>query len=591
MLNFNFQARKRPAEHSPQVPPTSNVPTFDAHTEAALHGYALEPTTTASAVHHDPSYPNLFELSTSNLDNDPIIHSAPPFQNQFDFSPMHVSPYPNGSYSSMYNAPGLAHTMGSAGQHSPSRSGLHSTATTPHELTDDRLYYTRNISYPSRPATFSQTAPMHINNGMPQPSYTMANQPTNSMYGTTARGPLMSYNPNAYAMQGNVNPTHIVHGQTPSLQQQHNENMFSFAPDSDNEDEDIAAFAESSMGTFDDMSHLNDTSMAPGGLSWDTSMNGHMGSFASRYGSMNASAQPHFGTNDVHDWNFGSRDGNGASSVSEIRNRGNDPRQQKIPRTISTPNAVSLPHLQGMSLGAQTSPNSPARTGFNTAASSRPPSPDGSKQGETNGQPTTCTNCYTQTTPLWRRNPEGNPLCNACGLFLKLHGVVRPLSLKTDVIKKRNRGGGPAPPINSRAAKAKSRNQSLSQVAVAATPSGMTSAPELESPRSATGSAGSRTTPTSSTTGKTGNVPIAPGPPKQISAAPVAALPSRSKIAGMGANLKRPRRQAKSISGSLAGRDTVMANAGDTGGLSRPLPVSAGATQSNPDWEWLTMSL
>ena len=31
-------------------------------------------------------------------------------------------------------------------------------------------------------------------------------------------------------------------------------------------------------------------------------------------------------------------------------------------------------------------------------------------------------------------------MCNACGLFLKLHGEVRPLSLKTDVIKKRNRG-------------------------------------------------------------------------------------------------------------------------------------------------------
>ncbi|KAI8138049.1 hypothetical protein BJV82DRAFT_673989 [Fennellomyces sp. T-0311] len=50
-----------------------------------------------------------------------------------------------------------------------------------------------------------------------------------------------------------------------------------------------------------------------------------------------------------------------------------------------------------------------------------------------------CTNCGTTTTPLWRRNPQGQPLCNACGLFLKLHGVVRPLSLKTDVIKKRNR--------------------------------------------------------------------------------------------------------------------------------------------------------
>jgi hypothetical protein len=54
-------------------------------------------------------------------------------------------------------------------------------------------------------------------------------------------------------------------------------------------------------------------------------------------------------------------------------------------------------------------------------------------------QSTQCYNCHTTTTPLWRRDPQGHPLCNACGLFLKLHGAVRPLSLKTDVIKKRNR--------------------------------------------------------------------------------------------------------------------------------------------------------
>ncbi|KAF7728444.1 hypothetical protein EC973_006124 [Apophysomyces ossiformis] len=50
-----------------------------------------------------------------------------------------------------------------------------------------------------------------------------------------------------------------------------------------------------------------------------------------------------------------------------------------------------------------------------------------------------CSNCDTQCTPLWRRNSKGEPLCNACGLFFKLHGTVRPRCLKTDVIKKRNR--------------------------------------------------------------------------------------------------------------------------------------------------------
>ncbi|MCJ1392611.1 hypothetical protein MMC18_005481 [Xylographa bjoerkii] len=50
-----------------------------------------------------------------------------------------------------------------------------------------------------------------------------------------------------------------------------------------------------------------------------------------------------------------------------------------------------------------------------------------------------CQNCSTSTTPLWRRDEIGSVLCNACGLFLKLHGRNRPLALKTDVIKSRNR--------------------------------------------------------------------------------------------------------------------------------------------------------
>lgn len=51
---------------------------------------------------------------------------------------------------------------------------------------------------------------------------------------------------------------------------------------------------------------------------------------------------------------------------------------------------------------------------------------------------TECSNCGTIKTPLWRNDSAGNTLCNACGLFLKLHGSTRPLSLKTDVIRKRS---------------------------------------------------------------------------------------------------------------------------------------------------------
>ncbi|XP_074471600.1 transcription factor GATA-4 [Sebastes fasciatus] len=50
-----------------------------------------------------------------------------------------------------------------------------------------------------------------------------------------------------------------------------------------------------------------------------------------------------------------------------------------------------------------------------------------------------CTNCHTTTTTLWRRNAEGEPVCNACGLYMKLHGVPRPLAMKKEGIQTRKR--------------------------------------------------------------------------------------------------------------------------------------------------------
>jgi len=50
-----------------------------------------------------------------------------------------------------------------------------------------------------------------------------------------------------------------------------------------------------------------------------------------------------------------------------------------------------------------------------------------------------CTNCNTTVTTLWRRNPDGNPVCNACGLYQKLHGIPRPRAMKKDSIQTRKR--------------------------------------------------------------------------------------------------------------------------------------------------------
>ena len=42
----------------------------------------------------------------------------------------------------------------------------------------------------------------------------------------------------------------------------------------------------------------------------------------------------------------------------------------------------------------------------------------------------TCANCKTHSTSLWRRNTDGSPVCNACGLYAKLHKTQRPVTMR-----------------------------------------------------------------------------------------------------------------------------------------------------------------
>lgn len=55
------------------------------------------------------------------------------------------------------------------------------------------------------------------------------------------------------------------------------------------------------------------------------------------------------------------------------------------------------------------------------------------RSGSCSGRPgTTCGNCCTANTPLWRKDrATGQVMCNACGIYLKTHGVNRPLGGST----------------------------------------------------------------------------------------------------------------------------------------------------------------
>ncbi|KAH8730531.1 area protein [Phaeosphaeriaceae sp. PMI808] len=616
---------KRRAEASPQVPPVNSImiPT-DAQAEADLNQYSLDQSM------HPPTFPASraqapFSLDTFQMHEDPAINSAGPFQQNFGFSPV-GSPMMNHStsYTNLFNPNSMASSLNSTDYYSPPNSAFPSAVSTPQPLSDDQMYFDRtgmDIRGP-HPGSYGSHRPSNLSTSM-QTQFIFNPGATDSVFSpVTSASSSLPFSSSSFGNSNHVDPSQAIHNNLPlrqqhEMQMQRQENMFTFGADSDGEDEEGGAFADRTMPN-PEFSPMDESSMDfTASFQWETNLSNQFNPMQARYPAgpprktvtigqteMVPSPQDHWGSGASLGRTHGP-----AASVSDIRNRGSDPRRQKIPRTSSTPNAPGLA-LQGLHGRPQSSPNSPPESGFNSAAPSRPQSPSGTKPGE-GGAPTTCTNCFTQTTPLWRRNPEGHPLCNACGLFLKLHGVVRPLSLKTDVIKKRNRGSGNAPvsSASTRASKKSSRKNSIAHTPVT-TPTSH-KATDSESPKS-TGSVGDRPstaisapTPISNLKSSGGVVAIAPGPPKPGLSTTVPQL--------RGGNIvpRRARGPSKSESQELE-----MADADDTNGrapslrrkdtaIATPsafpdqnlgaLPMGAmgqGLQSSGPaEWEWLTMSL
>ncbi|KAI8851517.1 hypothetical protein BC829DRAFT_361008 [Chytridium lagenaria] len=97
----------------------------------------------------------------------------------------------------------------------------------------------------------------------------------------------------------------------------------------------------------------------------------------------------------------------------------------------------TLPASPKSLLSQQPSPTLPTQSPPPTSPRLKPkpalsetPTPTVTSHSATVCSDLACANCGVTSTPLWRRGLNDDVLCNACGLYLKLHHVNRPKTLR-----------------------------------------------------------------------------------------------------------------------------------------------------------------
>ena len=454
--NLMVQGRKRPADFSPRVPPVTSIvipndpepetyPAEFSRLSAKIPSFGLDPLAMEA--------PEGFDNSN--------VHS-PNLNATFTFSPdlANHQYFPSGTSGGMYSPPHSASTPQSG----------NTTPQPPPELTSEALFAFGNL--PTR----GYTVPIRGNMSAPQDThdYALAFDATGLYSAPSSLSIPSSFHMNndflnSHPFASHIDPASMINSLPSSFRS--SQSMFGFN-DGGMEllqpDDTEWTGARSSSG-FNHPSRQLDASLTTPPLSGiSLNPNSLLAQNPTSPGinvpsrKVTISAPERTGTSPTKQrtWPYAvnpqsnRRQQATFASMQDIQTR----RPKALSRVNSTPTTPKLSTTntpQSLSLPPSPEPISPdgppqppsqqqpgnhARRQSISSSKAPPPPNDGT---------TTCTNCHTTNTPLWRRNPEGQPLCNACGLFLKLHGVVRPLSLKTDVIKKRNRGGGNSAGTNS----------------------------------------------------------------------------------------------------------------------------------------------
>lgn len=648
--------RKRPAESSPLVPPISNnnnnllalsrdhgVPDYSLDASSAYNssgggngnnnnnndGNGNGNGNSNNSRNQNLSIP--FGLDTFGLADDPILSSTGPYRSHFTFSPGNSPMATNtgNPFSNLYANTPLASSLNSNELFSPPPSNYQSTASTPQATYENEQRSMYFDVPPSELRAQRQVLPNYISQQRPASNLSAS---LHSRYLNVNQGGQQSERASPSSQQQNgsemsrpqqqhVDPSQMMTmmmmgGGSSDFHPNSHTPMFSFGGDSDNEDDGPGYSETGGLAMPADVADEEDDAGGDSGMNWEAQIPDSFHSLPG-FGAHVNGHRRHMtlGSADLMDstgnWERShlERSAHGSvASVSEVRNREQDPRRhQKIARTTSTPNTAQLLR-QGMNPNHSTSPDTPPESGGGGLSSAGPSRPASPRNGESSAGPTTCTNCFTQTTPLWRRNPEGHPLCNACGLFLKLHGVVRPLSLKTDVIKKRNRSSANTLAVGTSRSKKSSRKNSVPQASTAL--SNRLSAPDSPPPAvsssgttAAAATAAARGGPSGAAAGKSGVVPIAAAPPKAAASAQ-----SRNNVQTAQKRQRRFERAAEepddasptSLSRSSNTSNTVPSGRSKVVPLAPAMPPAAanpanhsiaGGQGASQEWEWLTMSL